>query len=178
MGEEKAARATWRDWLHPSIPPPVSLISRAEVLVGLSARGIAMNERKLRSWEAKGALPYGEPTEDVSGRPLRYPEWYAEVVTDAVKTRERLHLSLGQLGPYTQAILAQRALGVPVPGTRLRIEPELQRALVALAQQQLELVGTVRIEFLRMDGTVINSGGLTIVESWQHIAGDAVLRGG
>jgi len=178
MGDEQASRETWEDWLHPSIPPPISLVSRAEVLAGLSVRGIAMNERKLRSWEAKGALPYGKPTEDVSGRPLRYPAWYAEVVADAVRTRERLHLSLSQLGPYTHVILAQRALGVPVPGTRLRIDPELQRALVALAQQQLEPVGTVRIAFLRMDGTVINSAGLTIIETWQGSPLEAIVREG
>src|SRR5215210_5828485 len=101
----RAGRETWRDWLPPGHPEP-SLITRGELLATLARRGLVVTERKLRAWEADGALPAPLWRRlDRAPCPL-YPAWYAEVV-EAMPRSRTSRGSLAQLRPQMRARFEQ-----------------------------------------------------------------------
>ena len=103
----EGARETWLAWLPPGYPEP-PLITRGELLEELARRGLVVSERRLRGWEAAGALP--APIwrrQDRAPRPL-YPIWYAEVVEAMPRSRAGQG-SLAPLRPQLRARFEQAA---------------------------------------------------------------------
>jgi len=70
---------TWRDWLPADWPEP-AVITRAELLAQLAARGAPVDERLLRYWEQQGASPRPVRRSHQGQVQALYPAWMADVV--------------------------------------------------------------------------------------------------
>lgn len=91
--EARAGRETWRDWLRAAgIPEPTDLITRAELLEQLAGRNIPVDERTLRHWENRGALPRPVRQWHRESTQALYPPWMAEVVVSIAQLRDHLPL--------------------------------------------------------------------------------------
>ena len=150
-------RETWLAWLPPGHPEP-PLITRAELLATLARRGIVVSERRLRSWEAAGALPTPIWRRlDRAPRPL-YPAWYAEVLEAMPRARAKQG-SLAGLRPQLRARFEEAAQQAGRVESGRGSHPLLPAGIVtALQRMMAELnargttVDAAEVRLLRPDG--------------------------
>ncbi len=100
---------SWRDWWPPGVPLPTdtALITRAELLGQLAARNVAVDERTLRHWQQRGALPPPWRRWHEGRVQALYPPWFAEVVIALAQLRA--HLPLRRVVGYGRTLFADFA---------------------------------------------------------------------
>lgn len=152
---EGGQRETWEDWWPVGWPLP-GVISRAELLDQLATRGVAVDERLLRHWEHRGALPRGVRRSHNGQVQAVYPLWMADLVSALQGWRGSQPLR--SIVPVARRFFVDFARIYVYPETAVWMKdwepPEYVRAALAqfAREEGPETEGVIAIEVRARDG--------------------------
>lgn len=153
MTEAKTGRETWRDWWPLGWPEP-EVITRADLLDQLAARGVPVDERLLRHWEQRGALPRAVRRSHQGQVQAVYPVWMADLVSALYGWRGSRPLR--SIAPQARAFFVDFARIYEQPEAAVWENPRppdyVVAALTRYLQEAAPTGGAVGIELSPLDG--------------------------
>lgn len=153
MGEEKPPRARWSDWWPLGWPDP-KVITRAQLLDQLAERGVPVDERLLRHWEQRGALPRAVRRSHAGQVQAVYPVWMADLVGAVHAWRDSRPLH--RIVPLARTFFVDFARSYEQPDPPAWTDPGppeyVRAALTRYLQETAVKGGEVAIELRPNDG--------------------------
>ncbi len=168
----KPGGETWRDWLPPGTPEPERM-TRKQLLAKLRARGIPLEKRRLRDWEAKGILPRPDVRDaPPAGSRALYPAWHDEVITAVYRhwRRRARRLPPAELAPIARRAFALRLAGADHLAVYQGLSGDLTSALLRLAARQLEPMAAITLVVEDADGETLNRHRWHVAQTFADVA--------